>query len=170
MLYLINEKTRAQRFVLLSPLWHRKHPSFSSHWTGLLVGGAWVSNIRNSNNWTILLSHLLVIEDSFDGFEPIYEVNRSCIWKFSEFWLALEVGWSVNLSTDTWCIGTDKCFFKTNCQWTSTHVLDFFTPEFIWFNGIAATNACNLYKMLYFWGRHGHFAVYSTCRYHHIVY
>ena len=41
---------------------------------------------------------LLVIGDSFDGYEPIYEINRSCIWKFQEFWLAMEVGWTVTVA------------------------------------------------------------------------
>jgi len=38
----------------------------------------------------------MVIGGSFNGYEPIYEINRSCIWKFTVAWLAMKEGWTVN--------------------------------------------------------------------------
>jgi len=59
------------------------------------VGGETAFHLRKPNNWTISLSHLLVIVAVLTVMKHYYDINRSCIWKFSEFWLALEVEWTV---------------------------------------------------------------------------
>jgi len=61
--------------------------------------------------------------DSFDGYEPIYEINRSCIWKLSKFWLAMEVGWTVRLNVVESVIDNQYLYTPSIHQkaWESRH-------------------------------------------------